>query len=107
MGKIRTLLRVSGLQKALLATEGYTINKIPNIPQCTLPPHPVYQTLLSIFQGSGSEITGPAARPGSVLKVMRSQTMQLYLQPNENDPAVLTTKTLLATQNVLFTVCFM
>ena len=45
MGKIKTLLLVSGLQKVLLATEGYTINKIPNIPQCTLPPRPVYQTL--------------------------------------------------------------
>ena len=91
MGKIRTLLGCLTLQKALLVTEGYTINKIPNIPQCTLsvhfhlphpqatsrfylaavekiwewpgdeatlPPRPVYQTLLSIFRGSGSETGG-------------------------------------------------
>ena len=32
--------------KVLLATEGSVINNIPNILQCTLPPHPVYQTLL-------------------------------------------------------------
>ena len=37
------------LQKALLATEGSTINKIPNILQCTLPPRPVYQTLFFNF----------------------------------------------------------
>ena len=37
------------LQTALLATEGSTINKIPNIPQCTLPLHPVHQTLLFDF----------------------------------------------------------
>ena len=43
------------LQKALLATVGSTINKIPNILQCTLPPCPIYQTLFSIFRGSGSE----------------------------------------------------
>ena len=33
--RLERLLQVSGL---LLATEGYTINKIPNISQCTLPP---------------------------------------------------------------------
>ena len=32
------------IQKALLA-----INKIPNIPQCALPPCPIYQTLLFDF----------------------------------------------------------
>ena len=37
------------LQKALLATVISTINKIPNIPQCTLPPRPIYQTLLFDF----------------------------------------------------------
>ena len=31
------------------ALHGSAINKIPNIPQCTLPPCPVYQTLLSDF----------------------------------------------------------
>ena len=49
------------LQKALLATESPTINKIPNIPQCTLPPHPVMlpcRPSFSIFRGSGSETTG-------------------------------------------------
>ena len=37
------------LQKALLATEGSTIYKIPNIPQCTLLSRPIYQTLLFEF----------------------------------------------------------
>ena len=36
-------------QKTLQALQGSVSNKIPNIPQCTLPPHPVYQTLLSDF----------------------------------------------------------
>ena len=41
------------LQKSLLATEGSTINKIPNIPQCTLPPRPVQFTRPSFrfFEG--------------------------------------------------------
>ena len=36
-------------QKTLQALQGSAINKILNIPQCTLPPRPVYQTLLSDF----------------------------------------------------------
>ena len=36
-------------QKTLQALQGSAINKIPNILQCTLPPRPVYQTLLSDF----------------------------------------------------------
>ena len=46
------------IQKALLATESPTINKIPNIPQCTLPPHPVYQTLLFYFEGLVPRLSG-------------------------------------------------
>ena len=76
MGKIKTLLRVSGLQNALLATEDYTINKIPNIPQCTLPPQPIYQIPLSIFRGSGSETSTQLARslPVVVGKVYEHRT---------------------------------
>ena len=37
------------LQKTLLATEGSPIDKIPNVPQCTLLPRPIYQTLLFDF----------------------------------------------------------
>ena len=56
-GKIRKLLQVVQ-QKALLATEGSAVIKIPNIPQCTLPHCPVYQTLLSIFlNGCGNKTT--------------------------------------------------
>ena len=36
-------------QKALLAMEGSAINEIPNILKCTLPPHPVYQSLFFDF----------------------------------------------------------
>ena len=36
-------------QKTLQALQGSAINKIPNIPQCTLPPQPIYQTRLSDF----------------------------------------------------------
>ena len=46
MGKIRKLLQVVQ-QKALLATEGSAVIKIPNNPQCTLPHRPIYQILLS------------------------------------------------------------
>ena len=44
--RLERFCRCLVLQKALLATEGLTINKIPNIPQCTLPSQPIYQTLL-------------------------------------------------------------
>ena len=53
--RLERFCRCLVLHKSLLATEGSTINKIPSIPQCTLPPRPVHQTLLSIFRGSGSE----------------------------------------------------
>ena len=39
-------------QKTLQALQGSAINK--NV-QCTLPPRPIYQNLLSDFQGSGLE----------------------------------------------------
>lgn len=56
-GKIRKLLQVVQ-QKALLATEGSAVIKIPNNPQCTLPHRPIYQILLSIFlNGYGNETT--------------------------------------------------
>ena len=48
MGKIERLY-VSGSAENSRALQGSARNKIPNIPQCTLPPRPVYQTLLSDF----------------------------------------------------------
>ena len=36
-------------QKTLQVLQGSAINKILKIPQCTLPPQPIYQTLLSNF----------------------------------------------------------
>ena len=48
-GKIERLYVCLVQQKTLQALQGSAINKIPNIPQCTLPPRPVYQTLLSDF----------------------------------------------------------
>ena len=52
MGKIECLFVCLVQQRTLQALQGSAINKILNILQCTLPPRPVYQTLL---QGSGSE----------------------------------------------------
>ena len=50
VGKIECLYDVCLVQqKTLQALQGSAINKIPNIPQCTLPPWPVYQTFLSDF----------------------------------------------------------
>ena len=56
-GKIEGLHVCLVQQKTLHALQGSTINKISKILQCTLPPHPVYQTLLFDFRGSGSETT--------------------------------------------------
>ena len=42
-------------QKILLVTKVSAINRVPHIPQSTVPPCPVYQTLLFDFGGSGSE----------------------------------------------------
>ena len=52
-------------------------NKIPNIPQCALRPRPVYQTLLSIFRGSGSETILLQPRPQA--------TPRLYLAAVEKN----------------------
>ena len=54
-GKIERLYWCLVQQKTLQTLQGSAINKIPNIPQCTLLPRPMCQTLLSDFQGSGSE----------------------------------------------------
>jgi len=48
-GKIERLYACLVQQKTLQALQGLAINKIPSIPQCTLPPRPVYQILLSHF----------------------------------------------------------
>jgi len=48
-GKIECLYVCLVQQKTLQALQGSAINKIPNILQCTLPPCPVYHTLLSDF----------------------------------------------------------
>ena len=42
----------------LQAMGGSATIKIPNIPKCTLPPHPAYQTFLFDFLESSSETTG-------------------------------------------------
>ena len=49
MGKIEHLYVCLVQQKTLQALQSSAINKIPNIPQCTLPPQPMCQTLLSDF----------------------------------------------------------
>jgi len=48
-GRIEHLYARLVQQKTLQALQDSAINKIPNILQCTFPPHSVYQTLLSDF----------------------------------------------------------
>ena len=48
-GKIERLYWCLVQQKTLQTLQGSAINKIPNIPQCTLPPRPMCQTLLFDF----------------------------------------------------------
>ena len=48
-GKIERLYVYLVQHKTLQGLQCSAINEIPNIPQCTLLPHPVYQTLVSNF----------------------------------------------------------
>ena len=48
-GKIERLYVCLVQQKTQQGLQGSANNTIPNIPQCTLPPRPVYKTLLSNF----------------------------------------------------------
>jgi len=45
-------IRMSGSAKSCSGYGMFSNYEIPNIPQCTLPPCPIYQTLLSIFLGT-------------------------------------------------------
>ena len=48
-GKIERLYVCLVQQKTLQTLQGSVTNKIPNIPQCTLPSRPIFQILLSDF----------------------------------------------------------
>ena len=51
-------------RKTLQALQGPAINEIPNIPQSTLPPCPVYQTLLfDFFEGLAPRLGIPSLVP--------------------------------------------
>ena len=54
-GKIEHLYWCLVQQKTLKTLQDSAINKIPNIPQCTLLPGRCARPSFSIFQGSGSE----------------------------------------------------
>ena len=62
MGKIEHLYVCLVQEKTLQALQSSAIYKIPNIPQCTLPPSRCARSSFPIFRGSGSETT---SYPGS------------------------------------------
>ena len=54
VGRLEPSCRCPVQHKALLATEGSAINKIPNIPYSTLPPHLL--SLPFVFQGGSGAV---------------------------------------------------
>ena len=57
VGKTARLYVCLVQQKTLQALQGLAINKISNIPQCTLPSVPFTRPPFPIFRGSGSKTT--------------------------------------------------
>ena len=71
--------------------QGSAINKILNIPQCTLPPHPFYQTLLFNFSRVWFQ-TRHMVTPGIYLPILVDKESAVGVATTEKDRKLATLK---------------